>query len=114
MDISLPIKYIRELKNNKFKDILDFNTDIFQTDIEHFIGAALAHNNIIAISLINLYIREHHIEINKRRTSKIIYNYSCGAHHMKYAPKGCYISYARYNENDYYKYADLYRKKLKS
>lgn len=48
------------------KNFLDKNENIFPETILWFYSLAISWNDIIAISLLNLYVREHNIILNDR------------------------------------------------
>ena len=110
--LSTVINYIRDYKNEALKEYLDFNTNIISTDMEHLVGTAIAFNNIIAMALLNLYIREYNVLIRKQTVAKIIYNNECYIHQKRYRLQGCYISYQQYNDEKYSQYADLFIEKI--
>ena len=56
-----------------FEKYLYRNHIITSANIEELYGAAIYHDEIRAVALLNLYVREHNIKINKRSVIENIF-----------------------------------------
>ena len=93
-------------QNILFKKYIDENS-LKTYDIETFYGVAVFHSNHIAISLINLYVRENDIKIDKTNVLRSIYWAECRDFGSR--RKNCCISYCEFDNEIEYKYRCAYK-----
>ena len=92
------------LENDILKNKIQL-TDIIET----FYGSAVSANNIQIISLLNLFVRENNIKINKFNVIKQIYYADCRYEYdKKLKLYGCRLQFGLFDNKIQQKYIDKY------
>jgi hypothetical protein len=104
-------------KNNEYIErFLIENINKFIGDgviyIEEFYGYALSVSNVNVISLLNLFVREHNIKINKHNVMRQIYFSDCQKISEQERFKDCIITHSDYDDRIKYKYILEFRNRF--
>ena len=68
--------------------------------IELLYGCAVVYGNIQAISMLNLFVRNNNIKINKYATMQNIYDCECGKSYAEARKHGTFTDYFSFEEAD--------------
>ena len=100
LEICQKILHPNDENNEYVERFLIKNIDKFTGDgvtyIEEFYGCALSVSNVNIISLLNLFVREHNIKINKHNVMRQIYFSDCQKNSEQERFKDCMITHDDY------------------